>query len=163
MFAVKHKWRTWGIEAIIKVWMKGNYHVKDCYFCMIIVKVINRKDKYHVPDVPLNQSLMVQTSLFLSQMVTWNSDMTVAAWDNASEENDQWVLMTKTEFNDLNFSKESAQQLCSRLKEKNQLGPGTKFYWYRESEREFRQFFTFEDKSSSVYCNNFTGLIKSIG
>ena len=42
--------------------------------------------------------------------------------------------------------------------------------WYQkqrstgtENERELRQFFWFQDKSSLVYCNNIAGLIKSMG
>ena len=43
------------------------------------------------------------------------------------------------------------------------LAPGTTFYWYREREREFRQFFTTQRDSSLVYCNNITDLMKSMG
>ena len=64
---------------------------------------------------------------------------------------------------DLNLSKESAQLLVSSLKEKNLLAPGTTFYWYRDTERWLRQFSTFQDKLSLVYCNNIAGLIESIG
>ena len=94
--------------------------------------------------------------------------MTVVARDDAykPEENDHAVPLTQAEFNnltqDLNLSKVSAQLLGLRLKEKHLLVPGTTFFWYRDLERELRQFFTFQDKSSLVYCNNIAGLIKSM-
>ena len=95
--------------------------------------------------------------------------MTVIAEDDAykSEEEDKPVPLTQAELSnlkrDLNFSKKSSQLLSSHLKEKYLLAPGTMFYWYQNCERELRQFFTFQEKSSLVYCNNITGLSKSLG
>ena len=83
--------------------------------------------------------------------------MTVEIEDNA-EEDDQPVPLTQTELNDLtrdlSLSKESAHLLGSCLKEKYLLAPGTIFYWYQDCEMELRQFFTFQNKSQLVYCNN---------
>ena len=64
---------------------------------------------------------------------------------------------------DLILSKGFGQWLGSNLKEKHLLALGTMFYWYRDHERELRQFFAFLDKSSLVYCNNMARLIKSMG
>ena len=97
-----------------------------------------------------------------------HTDMTVVARDDAfkPEEDGQAVPLRQAEPNDLtrdlNLSKESAQQLCSRRKEKHLLAPGITFYCYQGRERELRQFFTFQDKSSLDYCNNTAGLIKSM-
>ena len=44
--------------------------------------------------------------------------------------------------------------------EKHLLAPGTTFYWYQDPERELKPFFTFQNKTSLVYCNNIAGLIK---
>ena len=63
----------------------------------------------------------------------------------------------------MNLSKESAQLLGSRLREKHLLAPGTTFYWYQEREREFRYLFTFDIASSLVYCNNVAGLTEFLG
>ena len=63
----------------------------------------------------------------------------------------------------MNLSKESAQLLGSRLREKHLLAPGTTFYWYQEREREFRYLFTFDIASSLVYCNNIAGLTEFLG
>ena len=92
--------------------------------------------------------------------------MTVVAGDDIykPEEDNQPVPLTQAELNDLtrdqNLSKESAQLLGSHLKEKYLLTLGTMFYWYQNCEREPRQFFKFQDKSSLVYCNNIAGLIR---
>ena len=68
--------------------------------------------------------------------------MIFTAGDDAykSEEDDQLVALIQTEFNDLtkdlNFSKESTELLCTRLKNKHLLAPRTTFYWYRDRQRE---------------------------
>ena len=78
--------KTWGIGGMVKgrichlpfQWSggKGKDHITDFYFCMINLKGINRKNKHHVHYpmflLPLNQSFMAQTFLFLSLVVTWN-------------------------------------------------------------------------------------------
>ena len=95
--------------------------------------------------------------------------MNVVPRDDAykPKEDDLPVPLTQPELNDLtrdlNLSKESTQLLSSWLKEKRLLAPGTTFYWCRDRERGLREFFTFRDKSSLVYCNNIAGLIKSMG
>ena len=95
--------------------------------------------------------------------------MTVVIRDDAykPEEDDQPVPSTQAELNnltrELNLLKESVQLLGSRLTEKHLLTPGITFYLYRYHERELRQFFVFQDKSSLVYGNNITGLIKLMG
>ena len=92
----------------------------------------------------------------------------VAEGDACNTEGDyQPVPLTQAELNDLirglNFSKESAQLLDSRLKKKYLLAPGTKLYWYRVCKKELRPFFIFQNMSSLVYCNNIAELIKSMG
>ena len=161
------------------VWRKGNDHIMGCYFCMINLKGINSKNRHHVqyPNVPStirpippDEDLVPEPDGNMKyNSDSEHSDMTVVAEDNVykPEEDDQSVPLTQVELNDLtqvlNFSKESAQLLGSYLKEKHLLTPRTIFYWYQDCERELRQFFTFQDKSSLVYCNNIAGLIKSMG
>lgn len=60
---------------------------------------------------------------------------------------------------DLGLSKDAAELLGSRLKNKNLLSPGTSFSWYRHREREFTQFFSKE--GNLVFCSDVQGLMKS--
>lgn len=76
-------------------------------------------------------------------------------------------LFNQAELNDLIrdlcLSKESSQLLGSRLREKNLLERNTTFAWYRNREMEFRRFFSFDDTSSFVYCNNIEELVHELG
>ena len=162
------------------VWREGKDHVTDCYFCMTNVKGFNRKTKHlvqypdvpsaikpvpHGPDLPVPQPNVTMESSSDSE----SCDMTHTAECGAyrPEEDDQPVPLIQAELNDLtgnlNLSKESAQLLGSRLREKRLLAPETTFYWYRDREREFRKFFTFDEASSLVYCNNIADLIELLG
>lgn len=88
-------------------------------------------------------------------------------FENTADEINQPKPFTQGELNDLTrdlcLSKESAQLLGSRLREKNLLAPGTTFYWYRDREKEFRVFFEKDKNTALVYCTNITGLIEALG
>lgn len=77
------------------------------------------------------------------------------------------VLFTQEELNDLTrdlaLSKSSAQILASRLAEKNLLEKDVLFYWYRNREQEFRQYFSQDKDLSLVYCTDIPGLINKLG
>jgi hypothetical protein len=61
---------------------------------------------------------------------------------------------------DLNLSKDSAELLASRLKEKNVLHPGTKIKFYRRGKKDLLPFFT---EDNLVFCNDIGNLLKKIG
>ena len=99
-----------------------------------------------------------------------------SAESEASGEQDAWItdttsnepqLFTQHELNDLtrdlNLTKESAQLLGSRLHEKNLLAPGTTYFWYRNRDCEFRQYFTYSEDHSLVYCQDIAGLVSALG
>lgn len=58
---------------------------------------------------------------------------------------------------DLGLSKESAEVLGSRLKDKYMFAPGTSFSWYRSKEKEFVPFFSQE--GDLVFCSDVPGLM----
>ena len=74
-------------------------------------------------------------------------------------------LFSQTRLNDLsrelNLSKETAQLLASRLKEKNLLEKNAPFAWCRHREKEFRK--SFSKENTLVYCQDVQGLIKTFG
>ena len=91
---------------------EGNNHITDCYFCIINLKGINPKNKYHVqypndpstirpishgPDLPVPEPDMKYTSDSKCR------DMTDVAGDDTykPEEDHHPVLLTKAELNNL--------------------------------------------------------------
>jgi hypothetical protein len=62
---------------------------------------------------------------------------------------------------DLGLTKEKSEILGSRLKGKNLLAPGTTFYWFRNSEKEFQIFFRMEGQL--VFCCDISALIHQLG
>ena len=143
-----------GLKELVKrrAWsgVKGKDHITDCYFCMINIKGINRKNKHyaqypyvpsairpisHGPDLPVAEPdcNMEYSSDFEHRV------MTVVAGDDTykPEENDQSVSLTQAKHIDLTWD----LLLGSHLKKKHLLAPGTMFYLYRNCERELRQLF----------------------
>jgi hypothetical protein len=117
----------------------------------------------HGPEIPIPKP--PDFILSSSSSSTDDSD-TVASTTSFMNEN-QPMPLTQAELNDLTrdlcLSKECSQLLGSRLREKHLLAPETTFYWYREREKEFRQYFTKNDEVSLVYSNNINGLIAALG
>ena len=143
---------------------------------MINIKGINFKKKHHIPYPDVTSNLRqiphgsdlpvpepdgnVEYSLYSK-----HSDMTVVARDDAykPEENDQPVPLTQADLTqDLKLLKESAQLLSSGFKEKHLLVPRTTFYWFQDHARQFRQFYTLQNKSLLAYCNNIAGFINGL-
>ena len=134
---------------------------------------INRRNKHCVqyPDVP--SAIRPELSVPKPDVAMESSSESDNTYDRTedeehlSEENDKPVPLIQANLNDLtqnsNLSKDSAQLLDSCFRENNFLAPETSFYWYREREREFRQFFTAHGDSSLVYCNSIADLMKPMG
>ena len=126
---------------------------------MINLKGINRKNKHHIqyPDVfsavrPIPHSRDLSVPEPDDNMECYSDsehgDMTgVAGNEVYKPEDDQPVPSVQAELSDLtrklNASKECAQLLGSRLKEKHLLSLGTMFYWGRDRERELGSFSRF--------------------
>jgi hypothetical protein len=72
---------------------------------------------------------------------------------------------TQSELNDLirdlQLIKEKSDLLGSRLREKNMLAFGVKFSWYTNREKEFRKYYSQEDKF--VFCTEICNLLHQLG
>ena len=112
-----------------------------------------------VPEPPIALESTSSSSSSSSSTETSNHDY------GSTPTKGQPKQFTQEELNDLvrdlGLSKETAQILGSRLKEKHLLTPGTTFYWFRTREAEFREYFTTE--GSLVYCNNIEGVLSRYG
>jgi hypothetical protein len=71
---------------------------------------------------------------------------------------------TQSELNDLirelRLTKEKSELLGSRLREKNMLASGVKFYWYRNREKEFRKYYAQEDQL--IFCTDIRNLLHQL-
>ena len=127
------------------VWKEVEDHITDCYFFMTNLKGINHKNQHNVQysDFPSATRPILQIRDLPVLEPAGNmeyssdserSDITVVSGGDAYklEEDDQPLPLIQAEPNDLtrdrNLSKESAQLLGTRLKEKHLLEPRTTFY-----------------------------------
>ncbi|KAK3889696.1 hypothetical protein Pcinc_006262 [Petrolisthes cinctipes] len=121
---------------------------------MINLQGINRKNKHlvqypevppaikpvpHGPEVPIPEpDVIMEASSNTEFSDATNSDESGAY---KPVDDDQPMPLTQAELNDLtrdlNLSRESAQLLGSRIRDKCLLAPETTFYWCRDREREF--------------------------
>lgn len=97
-----------------------------------------------------------------------SSDVNTEVYIPDNEKNKVPKLFTSEELNDLSrdlgLPKDASEYLASVLKKKNLLAKGVKSSFYRNREKEFRQFFTSEenDHGKLVYCKNIDGLMEKM-
>lgn len=162
--------------GIPMMWREQQNHTTDCYFCSVDVKGFNTKNKNKISYPNLNSAIRpvphsseIPVPLSPSSFDDIQSDsedgnilppQDESSSDLSVDEGPQ--PFSQSELNDLvrdlGLSKDAAELLGSRLKNKNLLSPGTSFSWYRHREKEFTQFFSKE--GNLVFCNDVHGLIK---
>lgn len=162
--------------GIPMVWREQQNHGDDCYFCSCDVKGFNSKNKNTIqyPDLPSAKRPVPHgpgipiPPPFLHTIQQQSSDESSNGRTDEDEFNPdvgQPQQFIQAELNDLvrdlGLSKDAAQILGSRLKDKNVLAPGTTFSWYRHREKEFAEYFSQE--GSLVFCNNIPEVVMKLG
>lgn len=162
--------------GIPMIWREQKNHTTDCYFCSVDVKGFNTKNKKKISYPNLDSAIrpvshgseipVPQPPSNLDDILSESEDSdALASQDESSSDfsvDEGPQLFSQSELNDLvrdlGLSKDAAELLGSRLKNKNLLSSGTSFSWYRHREKEFTQFFSKE--GNLVYCNDVHGLMK---
>lgn len=162
--------------GIPMMWREQQNHTTDCYFCSVDVRGFNTKNKTKIsyPNLssairPVPHSSEIPVPHPPSSLDDIRSDLedgdTLPHQDESSSDfsvDEGPQPFSQSELNDLvrdlGLSKDAAELLGSRLKNKNLLTPGTSFSWYRHREKEFTQFFSKE--GNLVFCNDVQGLMK---
>lgn len=160
------------------VWREPRNHVDDCYFCLTKTSGYSKKTRHRItyPDLdsvtrpePHSESVPVPVFKELSSADS-GSDSSAFHQDPSrdpdfSHTEKQCEQFNQLELNDLvrdlGLSKELAEVLASRLKEKNLLQKNTHITFYRNRERNLLPFFTAGEQF--VYCCNIVGLLNALG
>lgn len=173
------------------VWREPTDHHNDCYFCMVNIKGVGKKNRHkisypNIPSVtrPIPHSEQLPIPVFNGFLLNENEDsdqgqemcvrdmqlpeMVSTYLDSSSSDSE--ISSTPQQFSqaelnnlvrDLALSKKAAEVLASRLQEKNLLDSCAKVSFFRKRDEEFVDFFS-EDKQF-VYCHDIPGLLKKLG
>ena len=138
---------------------KNKQHVKYPYVASAI------KPVPHGPGIPVPEPTGEISEMVCSSS-TESKESEQDTW-NAGQSTHEPKPLTQLQLNDLtqdlNLTKESTQLLGSRLHECNLLAPGTTYFWYRNTDEEFRKYFSYNEDHSLVYCQDVSGLISVLG
>ena len=165
------------------VWREPKNHVDDCYFCLVNVKGFNKKNKQHLqyPNIhsairPIPHSDKVPVPIFTKLPDIDEDQLRSSTPSTNSNDDDEeqdiaheaWnagrvSFYSQSELNDLirdlNFPKQSAEVLASRLQKKHLLKAGTSVSFYRNREEKLRKYF--QSDGQLVYYTDIEGLASS--
>jgi len=162
------------------VWREPKNHFDDCYFCLVNITGINRKNrnKWTYPDlvsarrpIPHSEEVPILTFHQLPELSEDEYCLSDQNCDTTENDSDFETIASvpqcfnQDELNDLtrdlNLSKEASELLASRLKEKNLLEPGTKITFYRTREKDLLPFFS--EEQNLVFCHAIRELLVKMG
>ncbi|GBP63242.1 hypothetical protein EVAR_56623_1 [Eumeta japonica] len=161
-------------------WREQKNHHDDCYFCITNLAGINKnnRSKWKYPNIssatrPIPHSETVPIlgigTVFHREVQECDDDeMEISEEEDYDFEHCGETLIPKTFsqgklsdlIRDLDLSKERAELLASRLKEKS-LSSGVKIIFYRTREQNLLQFFSSDE--NLVFCHNVNGLMTFMG
>ncbi len=162
------------------IWKEQKNHHDDCYFCMVNIVGINKNNrhKWKYPNVssarrPTSHSEDIPIPVFRQLSDSQEGEVQTSSVSNMSDYseycdesvNPNPIPFSQSELNDLirdlDLSKERAELLASRLKEKNCVTSDVKVTLYRRREQDLLQFFSSDE--NLVYCSNVNGLLTFMG
>lgn len=168
--------------AIPMLWREPRDHINDCYFCRVNTTGYSAKTKHKIvypsldsairpvlhdeslpvplpPDDGLASEEDDQENADNAKHVPETSDQ-----DYLGDDDTEPKTFTQAELNDLvrdlKLSKDQAELLASRLKQKNLLSPGVKITHYRQRNHKLSSFFTLD--GSLCYCHDINGLFNDL-
>ena len=139
--------------GIPMVWREPTNHLTDCYFCAVDVTGINRKnqDSLKYPDLqsarrPVAHCDEIPVPIFGELPDICDEDASSVEGDEDEEEDNTPHPFSQKELNDLvrdlSLSKDSAELLASRLKEKNLHSDSARISFFRNRHQEYLRFFS---------------------
>ena len=146
------------------VWREPTNHVTDCYFCAVDVTGINRKNWYSLkyPDLqsarrPVAHCDEIPVPIFGELPDISDEDASSVEGHEDEEavlEDDAPHPFSRKELNDLvrdlSLSKDFAELLASRSKEKNFLSESARISFFRDRHQKYLRFFSIV--KDLVYC-----------
>ena len=152
------------------LWTDPQNHDVDCYFCnTTLIKGFIAKNKQQIvyADVPsVAKSVFIHMSKAENSLGVIENKWLKSEGDETEPKRSKInpILFDQAELDDLigdlNLSKDKAELLGSRLKEKNLLNENVRMS-YRNREKDLAKFFSVED--GIIYCNNVNKLMKAVG
>lgn len=161
------------------VWREQRNHVDDCYFCLTKTSGYSKKTRHtinypnldsavrpvlhsDIVPVPVFKELPSVESCSDCDSPELHDDDSDPDFVHTGKEREQFSQVELNDLvRDLGLSKELAEVLASRLKEKNLLQENTHITFYRKREQDLLAFFTSGEQF--VYCCNIAGLLNAMG
>jgi len=152
--------------------------IEDCFFCMTkthgfnssnihkieYAKISSVKKPFMVPTNEREEDQESDISSLLSELELEETDESDDKYVPTKQQTKEKGEFDQKELNDLvrelGLSKEGAELLTSRLKEKNLLPKRTKTSYYRSRDESFRTYFSSD--TDLVYCHDVKGLMDEI-